>query len=67
MILVDLFERDSLVSNMAKVAVDTGLLISEVLSTLSKPKFARAAVEVIAPVPPELIGKTPDNLLAVSE
>ena len=66
MILMDLFASDSFVSNIAKVAVDTGFAKSEVLSTLSKPKFARAAVEEIAPVPPALIGNTPANLLAVS-
>ena len=66
MILVDLLERDSLVSNITKVAVDTGLLKSDVLSTLSNPKLTFAAVPVTAPVPPELIGKTPASLFAVS-
>ncbi len=66
MMFVDLFATDSLTSKMAKVAVDTGLSISAVLSTLPKPKFVRAAMAFVAPVPPEAIGKTPANFTAVS-
>ena len=66
MIFVDLFAKDSLTSKMAKVAIDTGLSASAVLSTFPKPKFVRAAMAFVAPVPPEAIGKTPANFTAVS-
>ena len=63
---VDLFDNPSFVSKMAKFTIDTGLSASAVLSTLPSPKFVRAAVAFVAPVPPEATGNTPANFTAVS-
>ena len=64
---LDLLVRDSLVVNLAKTKPDTGLSTSAVLSTLPSPKFDRAATAVVAPVPPEVIGKVPLSFPASSE
>ena len=49
------------------MAVETGLSKSDVLSTLPKPKFLRASIAVVAPVPPFNIDATPVILSAVTD
>ena len=62
--MIDLLAVFSFKSSAACVSVLMGLLISEVLSTLSSNKLVFAAAMVLAPVPPFTIATTPVNLLA---
>ena len=64
---VDLLKRDSLLFNSAKTKPDTGLSTSAVLSTFPRPKFARAAGALVAPVPPEVSNNVLLSLPASSE
>ncbi len=50
----------------AWVAIEIGLLLSEVLSTLSICKLILASTKFVAPVPPFWIWTTPETLFAVT-
>ena len=65
-VVVDLLTLFSFKFNAVWVAIEIGLLLSEVLSTLLICKLIFASVKFVAPVPPFWICITPETLFAVT-